>query len=168
MHLFSYIAKVISMYMKTFLCLLIPFLLSSTKAFDCRYFDFGATPEMILKGETATFISKENLAHNLKGISFVEHLDSASYMFTYTFHQDKLNGLKIKKISITGENTMINALADYKAAYTRYNALCGGKLVEKTDNGLKAFTVEQTNKKIFVNITRESEDFFLTENIIKK
>ena len=158
--------------MTKYLFLVIPFLFFSwTKSFDCRNFNFGASPEMVLKGETATLISQENLAHNLKGISFAEFKDGANYIITYTFHHNLLNGLKIKKMSLTGDNTMLNALEDYKAAYARYNATCAThKIVEKTDktNGLKGFEITYTNKKIFVNIVKESQDFFLTENVIKK
>jgi hypothetical protein len=158
---------------KYVITLLLPFLFLSwtwTQPNDCRTFNFGATPEMILKGETAVFLSQEDLAHNLKGISFAEFKDGANYILTYTFHHGLLNGLKIKKMSLTGDNTFINALEDYKAVLNRYNATCGNRIVEKIDktNGLKAFEISYTNKKIFVNIVNESGDYFVTENIIKK
>jgi hypothetical protein len=162
--------------MKKYFLLLIPVLLFSftfswTQSFDCRTFNFGATPEMILKGESAVLLKEEVLAHNLKGISFVENKDEANYILTYTFHLNKLNGLKIKKMSLTGDNNMMTAMEDYKVAFARYNANCGTTpLVEKRDkvSGLKFFEIEQTNKRIFVNIIKESEEYFLTENIIKK
>jgi hypothetical protein len=157
---------------KYLLLLLAPTLFFSwINSFDCRTFNFGATPEMIIKGETAILLKEEVLAHNLKGVSFVENKDEANYILTYTFHLNKLNGLKIKKMSLTGDNTMIAALEDYKNAVSRYNATCASTpLVEKRDKitGLKFFEIEQSNKKIFVNIIKESEEFFLTENIIKK
>jgi hypothetical protein len=159
---------------KYILLLIIPVMFVSwtwTQPADCRTFNFGATPEMILKGETAVYLNQEDLAHNLKGISFAEFKDGANYVLTYTFHHNLLNGLKIKKMSLTGDNTFINAMEDYKAAHARYSAGdCGKRIVDKTDktNGLKAFEISFTNKKVFVNIINESGDYFLTENIIKK
>jgi hypothetical protein len=158
--------------MKKIIFLSIPFfLLSFTNTFDCRNFNFGVSPETIIKGETAILLKEEVLAHNLKGVSFVETKEEANYILTYTFHLNKLNGLKIKKMSLTGDNTMMTAIEDYKAAFARYNATCGSTpIVEKRDkvSGLKFFEIEQANKKIFVNVVNESEEFFLTENIIKK
>jgi hypothetical protein len=143
---------------------------SWTKSNDCRIFDFGSTPENVIKKETAIFLREENISHNLTGLTFVEHGPSSNYLFTYTFHNGKLNGLKSKKFSTIGDNSMLNALTDYRAAYSRYSANCGVKIKEKFDKefGLKSFSLEMKNKKVFVNITKDSEEFFLVENIIQK
>jgi hypothetical protein len=142
---------------------------SWTNSNDCRIFDFGSSPESVMKMETAIFMKKESISHNLIGLTFVEHGNTSNYLYTYTFHNAKLNGLKIKKLSATGDNSLINVLSDYRAAYSRYNANCGVKIKEKAKEfGLKSFSVDMNNKKVFVNMIKDSEEYYLVENIIQK
>src|SRR5207248_1166513 len=100
----------------------------------------------------------------------VEHGTNSNYLHTYTFHNGKLNGLKSKKLSIVGDNSMINALSDYRVAFLKYNSICGVKIKEKVEKefGLKSFSLEMKNKKIFVKMIKESEEYFLVENILQK
>ena len=143
---------------------------SWTNSEDCRIFSFGSSPESVMNNETAIFMRKELISHNLVGLTFVEHGATSNYVFTYTFHNGKLNGLKSKKLSNIGDNSMINVLNDYRACFAKYNSNCGAKIKEKTDKefGLKSFSVEMKNKKIFVNMVKDCEEYFLVENIIAR
>jgi hypothetical protein len=168
-----YLYNINNLKMRRFIALSLVLVLciSWTNSSDCRIFNFGSTPEQVMDKETALFMKKENLSHNLIGLTFVEHGNVANYLHTYTFHNGKLNGLKSKKLSAVGDNSMINALNDYQSAYTRYKSSnCGVKIKEKIDNelGLKSFSLEITNKKIFVNMIIDSGEYFLVENILQK
>jgi hypothetical protein len=146
-------------------------LLSWTNSNDCRNFNFGSSSEIVMKKETAIFMKRELLSHNLIGITFIEHGSDANYLHTYTFHSDRLNGLKTKKLSLIGDNSMMNALYDYRQALIKYSTnCCGAKIKEKTDKefGLRSFSLEMKNKKIFVNLIQERGEYFLVESILKK
>ncbi|MFL5728877.1 MAG: hypothetical protein ACJ75J_05245 [Cytophagaceae bacterium] len=120
--------------------------------------------------ETAIFMKKEEVSHNLVGLTFVEHTSNANFLHTYTFHNGKLNGLKSKKLSTIGDNSYVNALSDFREAFARYNSNCSVKIKEKTDSqsGLKSFALEMKTKKIFVNMVHENSEYFLVESVLQK
>ena len=144
--------------------------LSFTKSTDCRNFNFGTSSEIVMKSETSIFMKKELLAHNLVSITFIELAPTANYLHIYTFHNNKLNGLKTKKFSLTGDNSMMNVMSDYREAYIKYTKDCNAIIKEETEKkfGLKSFSLEVKNKKVFVKMVRESQDYFLVESILQK
>jgi hypothetical protein len=136
---------------------------------ECRNSNFGANLQTVKLNETAEFIKEEFLLHNLKTLIFLEHKPGASYLYTYTFHAEKLTSLKIKKISISGDNSYMNADDNYKEVKNRYSLNCTIKLTEKVDNtGLKSFQLNSTKGKILVMVVQEDHDFYMVERISSK
>ncbi|MBX9850889.1 MAG: hypothetical protein K2X86_03940 [Cytophagaceae bacterium] len=153
-------------YLLIILCF-ISFSFSTDK--ECRNFDYGVSPENVKANETAAFVKEEVLLHNLKALTFAEYKPEANYLCTYIFHCNKLNGVKIKKMSTTGDNSLLNAMSNYSEALAKYNANCEFKIKEKiADKGLKSFHTTSHNSKIYVMIVEENHDFFLVESIFKK
>jgi hypothetical protein len=136
---------------------------------DCRHFNFGSSLQTVKSKETANFLKEEVLLHNLKALTFVEHKLDASYLYTYTFHCETLTGLKIKNMSIQGDNSFVNADENYRKAKNKYSLSCEVKIKETVgDKGLKSFQVTSPKRKIYVMMVQENHDFFLVEKIFKK
>jgi hypothetical protein len=156
--------------MKYFLALLTLLSLSFTNVNrDCRNFSFGDAIETVRANESLEFVKEEMLSHNLKGLTFVEFEAYAIVLYTYTFHFEKLNGLKVKKLARYGDNSYLNAYNNYKAALTRYSSDCEAHIKEKVeDKGLRSFHFTSNNKKVYVMMQEENDDYFMVENIFKK
>lgn len=136
---------------------------------DCRNSSFGDSPEAVRANETASFVKEEMLLHNLKGLSFTETKGDAIYLYTYTFHLGKLNGLKIKKMSRSGDNTYLYAYGNYVEALSKYSSNCDIKIKERHQNeGLRSFHTISSRSKIYVMMQKELQDIYLVENIFKK
>jgi len=136
---------------------------------DCRHFSFGDAIETVRATESLEFVKEEMLSHNLKGLTFVEFEDESIVLYTYTFHFEKLNGLKIKKVARYGDNSYLNAYNNYKEALTRYTSDCDAHIQESVeDKGLRSFHFTSNNKKVYVMMQEENEDYYMVENIFKK
>lgn len=136
---------------------------------DCRNSSFGDSPQAVRSAETAQFVNEEMLLHNLKGLTFSEIKDDGIYLYTYTFHLNKLNGLKIKRMDRNGENSYLTAYNSYLETLSRYKSDCNAHIKEKIeDEGLRSFRVTSTRTKAYVMMQRELQDIFLVENIFKK
>jgi len=136
---------------------------------ECRNSSFGATIQTVKLNETAIFVKQENILHNLKSLTFVDYGVEANYIYTYTFHSEKLTGLQIKKTSISGDNSFMNAADDYNTVIDKYNLNCKIKIKEAvSDQGLKSFKLTSPKREIYVMVVRENQDFFLVEKIFKK
>jgi len=141
---------------------------------DCRTFSFGVTEAEVMKGEKGNFIGTSELIHNLKGLTFLDYENDGVYFHTYIFHNGSLYGLKSKKASLTGNDTKLNAVKEYEESLKKYNSACEKEQITETkdksiDSGdLKCFTVSFPNKTIFVNIEKESTEYFLVETTMQK
>jgi hypothetical protein len=141
----------------------------TTEEKECRNFNFGASLQTVKSKETASLLKEEILLHNLKSLTFVEHQVEASYLYTYTFHSDHLTGLQIKNISVNGDNSYLNAYANYQRAKNKYNLNCEVKLKETvSDKGLVSFQINHNKSKIYAQIEKEDQDFYFVETILKK
>lgn len=158
--------------MKYLLILLTFFAFSFTtniETYDCRRFNFGVTPELVKATEDLQLIREENLNHNLTGLTYAEFLPNVTVLYTYTFHLGKLNGMKVKKVNPTGDNSYLYAYNNYKESLAKYSDECDVKIKESTgDMGLRSFHVTYGKKKVYVMMQRENQDIFLVENIFKK
>lgn len=156
--------------MKYFLILLSFTALSFTNSTpDCRNSRFGDSPSEVRRSESAQFVKEELLLHNLKGLTFTEITNDAIILYTYTFHLEKLNGLKIKKVSRKGDNSYLNAYSNYVEALSRYRSNCDIRIKEKIEEeGLRSFKATSNRTKVYVMMQKESQDIFLVENIFKK
>ena len=140
---------------------------------DCRNFSFGTTEAEVMKNANGNFVGKSELIHNLKGLTFLNYEADGIYFNTYIFHNGGLYGLKTKKASLTGNDTKLNAVKEYDESLKKYNSSCIKEQITETkdksvDQDLKCFTVSYPNKTIFVNIEKESTEYFLVETTMQK
>ncbi len=159
--------------------LIIPFLFSfvGQKKPDCRKFYFGATMDEVKKGETLRFVKDEPLIHNVQGLIFMEMTDTAMLVYTYTFYQKKLNGMRIKYQSKIGNDDIMTATKVYENLLNKYRAIAQGKIDDKKGQfvqdkvdaqNLRSFTIRYQNKYYSVALVKEYEAFFVTEDVKKK
>ena len=145
----------------------------TTSESDCRNFSWGTPEAEIMKGETANYIGESELIHNLKGLTFLDYQTDGIYFHTYIFHNGGLYGLKTKKASLTGNDTKLNAVKEYDEYLKKYQSSCiKGQLTESKDHSigenLDCFSVSYPNKTVFVNIQKESTEYFLMETTMQK
>ncbi len=141
--------------------------------YDCRNFNFGVSEATVRSQEQGNFIGEKPLIHNLRGLTFIDYQPDAIYFHTYIFHNGGLYGLKTKKASLSGNDTKINALKEYDETLKKYYSSCiKGQLTESKDHSsdkdLNCFTVTYPNKTVYVNIEKESTEYFLTETTMQK
>lgn len=153
-----------------FLSLIIFSFTSKVTENDCRNFNYGVSSEFVKANEQGEFVREEMLSHDLKGLTYVEFNPTSTILYTYTFHFDKLNGLKIKKLSPNGDNSYLNAYNNYKETLSKYITDCEGyRIKESVDGkGLKSFHISNSKSKIYVMMEQDNQDYFLVENIFKK
>lgn len=154
------------------LALAIILLQISLKAFsqDFRNAHWGDLPDSIKKYETAVFMSEESMDKHLSTQSFFEFKDKNIATYIYLFRDKKLYGVRCKISNLDGENSKYKALNMYTEFYEKYKALYPESISEKPSDseGLKSFEIRLPNKKIYVNVKKENQDYFLYESFFKQ
>lgn len=133
---------------------------------DFRNAKWGDSPEVVLKNETLAFVNKTT-TNKIMHLNFVEFTNEEVYLtHSYMFYNNQLIGVKTKTAFLTKDNSKYNVEQLYNKTYQSYLEKYQ-TLNEEKENNVSKFNVVLRDKKIYVEMKREENEYFLVESIMK-
>ncbi|MFN3404682.1 MAG: hypothetical protein ACK40G_11340 [Cytophagaceae bacterium] len=155
--------------MKTVVIFFLTLFFYNANCQDFRNVNWGDSPDEVKRKESAGLLKETpNSAKGVENLTYVEFTQSdLYYTYTYVFHENKLIGVRIKT-AFLNENSKFKAMNSYTEIYGAYQAKYENVKEEKKSNDeFKSFNVTLKDKKIYVGVKKENNEFFLTESIFK-
>jgi len=140
--------------------------LITAKAQDFRNANWGDSPEEVFKKETLALVNKTT-NNKIMHLNFVQFTESDVYLtYSYMFYNNQLIGVKTKTAYLTKDNSRYNVEQLYNQTYRSYQEKYQN-LNEEKENNVSKFNIVLKDKKIYVEMKGEANEYFLVESIMK-